>query len=92
MGDHFDGDAKRRRIPFATKIVVASVTAVVVYTIAMFMLAWGNVEHLTNIYIPSELTVSWYTFWTVELVALSSIKKSKIKNKYHRDDPGEGGM
>ena len=90
MADHYSGDQKTpKKDHFSTKVVIVSVAAVVVYTIAVFMLEWANIEHLTNVYVPSELTVSWYSFWTVELVMLASIKKSKIKNKYERDDTEE---
>ncbi len=71
---------------FASKIVIASVMAVVLFTIAIFVLEFANIEHLTNVQLPSELIVSWYGFWTIELVSLASIEKSKIKNKYHKDD------
>ncbi len=76
---------------FSSKIVVASVTAVVLYTLAILALEWANLEHLTNIQVPSEVTVSWYAFWTVELVSLASIEKSKIKNKYHKDEGANDG-
>ena len=75
----------RKRLKFSSKVVIASVAAVVLYTIAIFCLEWANIEHLTNIQVPNELTVSWYAFWTVEIVMLASIEKSKIKNKYERD-------
>ena len=89
MADHYGRGEGKRKLRFSSKIVLASVTAVVVYTVAVFMLEWANLEHLTNIQIPSEMTVSWYSFWTVELVMLASIRKTKIKNKYERDDDDE---
>lgn len=72
---------------FSSKIVIASVCAVVGYTVAMFMLEYENIAHGTNIQLPADMTVSWYAFWTVELVCLASIRKSKLKNKYEYDDP-----
>lgn len=85
MADHYGGG---HRVRFSSKIVIASVAAVVAYTVAIFCLEWANMEHLTNIQVPSDLTVSWYAFWTVEIVMLASIRKTKIKNKYERDDDG----
>ena len=81
------------KVRFSSKIVVASVSAVLFYTLFIFFLELLNVKYGTNIQIPSELTAAWYTFWTVELVCLASIRKSKIKNKYEYDDPDrEKGM
>lgn len=93
MADHIrDGGACRRGLRFSSKVVIASVAAVVLYTVAIFCLEWANVENLTNVQVPNELTVSWYAFWTVEIVMLASIKKSKIKNKYEyeRGDDDQG--
>ena len=78
---------KKPRFRFSSKIVVASVSAVLFYTIFIFFLELLNVKYGTNIQIPSELTAAWYAFWTVELVCLASIRKTKIKNKYEYDDP-----
>lgn len=78
---------RRPRFRFSSKIVVASVSAVIFYTCFIFFLELLNVKYGTNIQIPSELTAAWYAFWTVELVCLASIRKTKIKNKYEYDDP-----
>ena len=75
---------------FSTKLVIASVTAILLFTVAIFYLEFANVENMTNVQIPTELIVSWFAFWTVELVALSSITKSKIKNKYE-EGSSKGG-
>lgn len=79
-------ETKKPRFKFASKIVVVSVIAILAYTIAVFLLEYANIEHMTNIQLPTDLTVSWYAFWTVELVCLASIRKSKIKNKYEDPD------
>lgn len=71
---------------FSSKIVVASVIAIVAFTVGIFLLEFTNIENLSNVQMPSELIVSWYAFWTVEIVMLASITKSKIKNKYEKDD------
>ena len=80
-------------IRFSSKIVIASVSAVLFYTLFIFFLELLNVKYGTNIQVPVDLTAAWYTFWTVELVCLASIRKTKIKNKYEYDDPDrEKGM
>ena len=77
---------KKPKIRFSSKIVIASVSAVLFYTIFIFFLELLNVKYGTNIQVPVDLTAAWYTFWTVELVCLASIRKTKIKNKYEYDD------
>lgn len=74
------------KMQFSSKIVIASVLAVVIYTLSMIWLVLVNIANGSNIWPPPELTALWFTFWTVELVMLASIKKDKIKNKYERND------
>ena len=77
---------------FASKVVVASVTAVVLFTLGMFAIVIYNIDHMTNVQVPTELVVSWYAFWTVELVSLASIRKEKVKNKYEREEGDDDGQ
>ena len=72
---------------FSTKMVIASVTAVLAYTAALFLLALLNIAYQTDVWPPDSLTGCWYGFWTVELVSLATIKVSKVRNKY--EDEGE---
>lgn len=51
------------------------------YTVAAFIL-----QYLTNIEISTQLTVSWFAFWGVELVALASIKNNKVKHNQDNTD------
>jgi hypothetical protein len=76
---------------FASKIVAASVTATSIYTAVMLWLAVYNIDHATNTWPPIELTTLFFAFWTVEIVMLASIRKSKIKNKYEKEDDDDKG-
>lgn len=71
---------------FSTKIVIASVIMTTLYTIACFALAVYNIDHMTDISVPPELTALYFGFWTAEIVMLASLDKTKIKNKYMRED------
>lgn len=77
---------KQPRFKFASKIVVASVCAVVFYTLFVFYLQLRNLETGMNVQVPTDITALWFAFWTVELVCLASIRKTKIKNKYEYED------
>lgn len=84
--DKIEKKAERDKTRFTTKMVVASVTATTLFTIACFWLAVYNIDHYANVQIPTELTALFFTFWTVEIVSLASLDKTKIKNKYEKDD------
>lgn len=80
---------KKERIRFTTKIVVSAVTATSLFTIGCFWLAVYNIDHMSNVSIPAELTALFFAFWTVEIVMLTTLDKTKIKNKYHKEEEDE---
>lgn len=59
----------------STKFVAAAVVAIVVFTIACFVILAA-----TGLNIPDALIVAYYGFWTVEIVSLAAIKNTKTKN------------
>lgn len=71
MGNH----EKKQDGKFSKAIVISAVIAVTVYVVAVFYLEWHN----ANASIPDALTAAWFGFWTVELVSLASIRKTKVK-------------
>ena len=70
---------KRRRRHFADYIVFLSIFAVTMFTVAAFVL-----QFLGMMEISATLTTCWFAFWTVEIVALASIKNAKIKKEYDK--------
>ena len=80
---------KPKRLRFSSKLVIASVTAIISYTAVMFWLAFTNIQNGMDVWPPVELTISWYAFWTVELVSLATIKVTKVRNKYESEDLSE---
>lgn len=81
---------KKERVRFTTKIVVSAVLMTTIYTAACFWLAMYNIDHMTDVSIPVELTTLYFAFWTIELVMLTTLDKTKIKNKYHKNDDENG--
>jgi hypothetical protein len=66
---------------FANYIVFLSIIAVTVFTVAAFLLQFkGFME------ISATLTTCWFAFWTVEIVALASIRNRKIKHDYKKEE------
>lgn len=65
------------KVKTATKFVLSAIFAVTIYAIAafiVFIVTGGN-------NISDSLTVAWFSFWTVEIVSLASIKNTKTKKK-----------
>lgn len=52
------------RLRFSKKVVIAAITAVVGYTLIHLAFNWFGVQ------VQTELTVGWFAFWGVEVVAL----------------------
>jgi len=66
---------EKRQGKFSNIIVIISILAVTVFTVAAFVLQFrGYME------ISATLTGCWFAFWTVEIVALASIRNSKTKH------------
>ena len=68
---------KRVLIKKRTLFVIAAMLNLTWYTIAVLVISWH--DHL----VPSELTIAWFSAWTVELGLLAGLK---IKEKASGDD------
>jgi len=53
-----------------TKFVIVSIINIELYTAATMLLTWHDKT------VPSDLTVSFFAAWTVELAILAGIKKN----------------
>lgn len=71
--------SKRRKVSNIMLVVV--VTAIVLYTIASFIL-----QFYTSVEISSTLTTCFYAFWSSELIALTTLKTSKIIKGTDKED------
>lgn len=67
----------RKKRHFADYIVFLSIFAVTAFTVAAFLLQFKGLMEIS-----ATLTGCWFGFWTVEIVALASIRNRKIKEKY----------
>lgn len=66
---------------FSNKMVFISAFNIIWFTIACMILQFMGFAEMS-----SQLIVSWYAFWTVEIIALMSIKVSKVKANASDDD------
>ncbi len=71
--------SKRRKVSNIMLFVV--VTAIVGYVAANFIL-----QYKTGMSMDSTITTAWFSFFTVEIVALTGIKVSKVIKKPLDDD------
>jgi uncharacterized protein VirK/YbjX len=67
---------KRKKISYAKLLLPWIVVAIVLYTVAAFIL-----QFCTQVEISSTLTTCYFSFWTVEIVSLAGIKTMKVKGK-----------
>lgn len=66
---------------FADFVVYISIAAVVAFTsIALIFHYIGLVE------ISTTLTTAWFSFWGAEIIALATIKTSKVKHGYDKEE------
>ena len=69
----------KRKKNYVQKIIPYLVLAIVLYTIASFVL-----QFITGNPPDSTLTRWYFVFFTVEIVNLMTIKVSKVRNKYEQ--------
>ena len=65
-------------------MLVTIVIAIVGYFIANFIL-----QYRMGVEISSTLTTCWFSFWGCEIVAITTIKVTKVKNEYDRSIDSE---
>ena len=71
----FQKKKSRRKKHFSDYIVAAAITAIALYTVAAVVLQFCGLAEVS-----STLTTCWFSFWTVEIVALAAIKGNKVKH------------
>ena len=66
-------DRKKRKVSNMMLIII--VFAIVGYVAAAYYM-----QYHTGIEMSNVVTTCWFSFWTVEIVALAAIKRGKLKN------------
>ena len=75
---------KLSKIKTSNIVLASAVIAIIGYTIASLY-----IQYDTSVEVSSTLTTLWFSFWTVEIVALAGIKVSKVfkgNTSSHNDD------
>ena len=67
-------DRKKRKV--SNIMLTTIIAAIVGYVIASFWL-----QYKTGISIDPTITTCWFGFWTVEIIALTTIKNNKTKHE-----------
>lgn len=73
--------ALKKKRHFADYIVFLSILAVTGFTVAAFVLQFKGLMEIS-----STLTGCWFGFWTVEIIALASIRNQKTKHDYENKE------
>lgn len=64
---------KKRKVSNVMLVII--VASIISYVIASF---W--IQYKTGVPIDATVTTCWFSFWTIEVVALTAIKTSKTKH------------
>lgn len=64
---------KNGKMKTSNIVLLATISAIVVYTIVCLY-----IQYNTTMEVSSTLTKLWFTFWTVEIGALTGIKVTKV--------------
>ena len=68
-------DAINKKKKFSKRIVILVILLNIIFTVAVFAAAFFNAV------IPDSLIVAFFSFTTIELWALSKIKRDDVKNE-----------
>lgn len=71
----FQKQKSKRKKHFSDYIVAAAIAAIGLYTAAAVTLQFCGLMEISP-----TLTTCWFSFWTVEIVALAAIKGGKVKH------------
>ncbi len=78
---------KELTLKFSKKVVISAICAVVGYTIIVLTFSWFNKM------VPVELTVGWFGFWGVEVIALMRLtledKRCNCNKTHYEGDEHE---
>lgn len=67
--------SKKKKVRTSTKVVIAAITAIVLFWMSEFYLLY-----IGNTGFPTAFIQSWFFFWSAELAALAGIKITKVRN------------
>lgn len=68
------------KIKTSTKFVVAAVIAIMLFTVASFIILSISGQNISD-----ALTVAYFSFWTAEIVSLASIKNTKTRKRKKKE-------
>ena len=69
--------SKKNKMKTSNKVLIASIIAIILFTIACLY-----IQYKIGTEVSSTLITLWFSFWTVEIVALTGIKISKVIKNY----------
>ena len=74
-------DAYIKYLPERKKRKVSNVMlAIIVVSIISYVIASFWIQYKTGLAVDATVTTCWFSFWTIEIVALTAIKTSKTKH------------
>ncbi len=80
----FQKQKSKHKRHFSDYIVAAAIAAIGLYTAAAVVLQFCGLMEISP-----TLTTCWFSFWTVEIVALAAIKGGKVKHQIKKNEESE---
>ena len=80
----FQRRKSKRKKHFSDYIVASAIAAIALYTAAAVTLQFCGLMEISP-----TLTTCWFSFWTVEIVALAAIKGGKVKHQSKKTEESE---
>lgn len=71
---------QKERMKTSNIVLISAITAIVLFTIACLF-----IQYRIGSEVSSTLITLWFSFWTVEIVALTGIKISKVIKNYNSE-------
>lgn len=71
---------RKRRIRTSTKVVIAAITAIILFWLSEIYLILSVQTGFSDTFIKS-----WFFFWSVELVSLAGIKITKVRKSPYEE-------
>ena len=71
----------RRERKTSTVMLIIIVTSIILYTIGAFF-----IQYRTGMEVSSTLTTCWFSFWGVEILAITGIRISKLFQQSSKDN------
>jgi len=84
-----DNEKEKKQSEKPKKKVSNIMLVLICVMITLYAAANFILQYFSGVEVSPTLTGAWFTFWTVEIVALAAIKTTKVKNEKSNNTTSE---